>query len=219
MSPRRAKAVHGREGGDAAAALRDHLIDAAERLLAERQVSEITTRDIARAAGVSDGVLYNYFADKNDLVLTALLRRFDHSLSRFNAGLPEPGAATVEENLNAYARASQDMIADALPLLIGLMTEPPLLRRFHDRINQIPFGPRQRIAEYLRDEQRLGRVPAGDVEAAADLLHGATMLRALGGDLLGRSQTDPDQQISALIATLMHGLNPPSPPEPAGVET
>ncbi len=55
------------------AELRELLIDAADRLLADRQVSAITTRDIARAAGLSDGVLYNYFANKNDLVVVALL--------------------------------------------------------------------------------------------------------------------------------------------------
>src|SRR6266508_161567 len=72
MSPRRAHAVLGRAGHDPGAALREHLIDTAEKLLAERQVSSITTRDIARTAGVSDGVLYNYFADKHELVVAAL---------------------------------------------------------------------------------------------------------------------------------------------------
>lgn len=65
MSPRRAKATLGRVGTDPATALREHLVDTAERLLAEKQVGAITTREIARAAGVSDGVLYNYFADKD----------------------------------------------------------------------------------------------------------------------------------------------------------
>ena len=69
MSPRQAKGVKGRVGDDPATALRNHLIDVAERLLAERPVSSITTRDIARAGEVSDGVLYNYFASKNDLLV------------------------------------------------------------------------------------------------------------------------------------------------------
>jgi Bacterial regulatory proteins, tetR family len=44
------------------------MIDVAERLLAERQVSTITTPDITPAAEVSDGVLYS-FADMNDLLM------------------------------------------------------------------------------------------------------------------------------------------------------
>jgi AcrR family transcriptional regulator len=55
--------------------LREHLLAAAERLLAESRPQALTTRAIARAAGVSDGVLYNYFADRDELVLEALVRR------------------------------------------------------------------------------------------------------------------------------------------------
>src|SRR5512140_2747206 len=56
MSPRRAKAVVDRVGDDPATALRELLIDAVDRLLAQGSITAITTRDIARAAGVSDGV-------------------------------------------------------------------------------------------------------------------------------------------------------------------
>ncbi len=110
MSPRRARAVSGLDG-DPATALREHLIDVAERLLSERQVSAITTRDIARTAGVSDGVLYNYFADKNDLLLTALVRRYGRIVARFEADLPQPGTATVE----AHGRRLQGGPGPAAP--------------------------------------------------------------------------------------------------------
>lgn len=56
------------------AGLRELLIDPAEKLPAERQVSTITTGDIARTAGVSGGVLYTYLADKNELLGAALVR-------------------------------------------------------------------------------------------------------------------------------------------------
>src|SRR6266536_1308624 len=111
MSPRRARAVSGLDG-DPATALREHLIDVAERLLSERQVSAITTRDIARTAGVSDGVLYNYFADKNDLLLSGRVRRRAHIIPPFEADLPQPGTPTVEEHLGAHARAMLDLQAD-----------------------------------------------------------------------------------------------------------
>ena len=84
--------MRGRVGDDPATALRELLVDSAEKLLAERQVSSITTRDIARAAGVSDGVLYNYFANKNDLLVAALMRRYAGLVSGFDADLPAPGS-------------------------------------------------------------------------------------------------------------------------------
>src|SRR5690349_17179224 len=98
MSPRRANATRGRVTDDPATALREHLIDTAEQLLTQRHVGAITTREIARSAAVSDGVLYNYFADKHELLLAALVRRYTQVLSRFEADLPQAGTGTVEAN-------------------------------------------------------------------------------------------------------------------------
>ena len=159
MSPRRAQAVRGRPGQDPGTALREHLVDTAEQLLARRQVSAVTTRDIARAAGVSDGVLYNYFTDKHELIVAALVRRYSGLMTRFDTGLPVPGTGTVEENLAAYAVASLELVAETLPVASGLLSEPDLLHRFIAAIHQEPFGPhrmRQPISDYITAEQRLG---------------------------------------------------------------
>ena len=50
------------------------LLDAAERIVVERGVDALTTRDIAEAAGVPVASLYQYFSDKED-VLLALAER------------------------------------------------------------------------------------------------------------------------------------------------
>src|SRR5262245_43860970 len=183
MSPRRAQAVRGRVGDDPATALREHLVDTAEKLLAERQITAITTRDIAIAAGVSDGVLYNYFAGKNELLLVALLRRYQGAVTRFEASLPEAGTVTVEANLNVFARAQLEMQSDVLPIMTGLIPDSALLRRFVEEMHGQPLGPQhtmERLADYLKAEQRLGRVPeTADPDAVNTLLMGATALLAL----------------------------------------
>ncbi len=53
--------------------LRDYLIATAARLIDERGSAGLAVRDIAREAQVADGVLYNYFEDKEDLLAHALL--------------------------------------------------------------------------------------------------------------------------------------------------
>ena len=53
--------------------LRDHLIATAARLIDQRGSTGLAVRDIAREAQVADGVLYNYFEDKEDLLAHALL--------------------------------------------------------------------------------------------------------------------------------------------------
>ena len=215
MSPRRAKAIAGRAGDGPAASLRALLIDTAERLLAERQVSAITTRDIARAAGVSDGVLYNYFADKNELLLAALVQRYGRVAARFDVDLPTPGTATVEANLLVYARAALDLISGSLPIAAGLITDPPLLHRFIEAIHTEPFGPqrvRQPLADYLHGEQRLGRIPEVDVGAVFHLLFGATTVLAFADVMMGRQREHLSGQLPAIVGILARGLEPrPAP--------
>lgn len=211
MSPRRAKAVSGRTGVDPATALREHLVDTAERLLAERQLSAITTRDIALSAGVSDGVLYNYFADKDALLLAALLRRYQAAMERFEAVLPEPGTATAEVNLNAFARAMLEMHSTVLPIMTGLISEPALRARFVAEMHTLPHGPQhamQRLIDYVRAEQELGRVSeAVDADAVNTLLMGATALLALTGLLSQAGTADRvADELPAVVATLVYGV-------------
>ena len=213
MSPRRAKALDGRVGEDPAAALREALVDAAEQLLAEAPISAVTTRDIARRAGVSDGVLYNYFEDKTDLILAALVRRYDRLAARFDAVTMEAGVGGVEENLENFAGAWLEMLIEAMPTVAGLLTEPLLLHRLFDRIHRQPNGPQyqqRRIVEYLAGEKRLGRLSAqADLAAVATLITGAAVVMAIVS-LLGPTAdgTATSARVQPVVATLMSGLHP-----------
>jgi AcrR family transcriptional regulator len=171
--------------GDPAANLREHLVVAAASLLAERQVSAVTTRDIARAAGVSDGVLYNYFADKSELLVAGLVRRFETVVATFGVDLPAPGTGTLEDNLVAYLQALYDLSRDSFPMIAGLVGEPGLLVRVIDEIHRpgqgiLPFL--NRIGEYLYGEQQLGRI-----RADADLMAAMLLLSGTCGTLAMRS--------------------------------
>jgi len=197
---------------DPATALREHLVETAEKLLSERQISAITTRDIALSAGVSDGVLYNYFGDKNELLLAALLRRYQSVVERFDAGLPDAGTATVEENLHTFARAQLEMQSAVLPIMTGLISEPALRGRFVDEMHGLRRGPQytmQRLIDYVEAEKRLGRLSeAIDPDAVNTLLMGATALLALTGLFLAADMRQQvAEQLPSIVATLMRGLN------------
>jgi AcrR family transcriptional regulator len=196
---------------DPATALRELLIDTAGKLLAERQVPTITTRDIARTAGVSDGVLYNYFSDKNELLVAALVRRYAAALEWFDSDLPVPGTATVEQNLITYARAALDLVAKTLPVAAGLMSEPALLHRFIEAIHTEPFGPhrlRQPIADYLVGEQRLGRLGRFDVDPVLSLIMGPAVVLGFAHVVAGRSPEELADEIPGIVRTLLNGLSP-----------
>ncbi len=203
--------MRGRAGEDPGTALREHLIDAVDELLAAKQVANITTRDIARTAGLSDGVLYNYFADKHDLVVAALVRRYAMLITRFDSGLPAPGTGIVEDNLKAYALASLDLVAGTLPAVSSLISETALLHRFIAAIHTEPFGPhrmRQPIADYLAAEQRLGRLGDFDVDAAVDLIIGPAIMLGATELMSGTPRAELAEEFERIVHTMLTGLDP-----------
>jgi AcrR family transcriptional regulator len=211
MSPRPAKAVRGRLGNDPATALRDLLIDTAERLVEQKQASTITTREIARAAGVSDGVLYNYFADKNELIITALVRRHTDTLSRYDVAVPAPGSGSVEENLAGCMVAAIDLVASTLPMASTLLSEPALLHRFFTEVHTHPLGPHRMVgpvAEYLSAEQAAGRLGSFDIDAAAALLLGSAMMLGFTIVMGGAPREQVVAQVPGIVATLLRGVGP-----------
>ncbi|MER6990296.1 helix-turn-helix domain-containing protein [Saccharopolyspora hirsuta] len=154
--------------------LRDHLIGVAERLIAQRRTDALTVRAIAREAQVADGVLYNYFADKEELLAHALLAHIE-AAERVLPDPPQPGEGPLETNLAAYLRHILDLHERILPAFAGLLGQPKVLARF----NSWPRSKkgdnlRQTLTAYLDAEQQHGRIAAGaDTGAAAALLVGA----------------------------------------------
>src|SRR5215467_4769054 len=55
-----------------AAARRSQILQAAAKVFAEKGFHNATIRDVAQAAGVADGTIYNYFANKAALMLSLL---------------------------------------------------------------------------------------------------------------------------------------------------
>ena len=69
------------------------------RLFVEQGIAETSIRDISRAAGISQGAMYNHYASKDELARTLFLRNFAEAAS----GLEVRGQA--EEGVGAKLRA------------------------------------------------------------------------------------------------------------------
>lgn len=84
------------------------ILDAAERLVVDRGVEALTTREIAVAAGVPVASLYQYFADK-EAVLLALAERdmaeMDEQVAVDLAALAESDDLTVASLVETAVRA------------------------------------------------------------------------------------------------------------------
>ncbi|MBH0779215.1 TetR/AcrR family transcriptional regulator [Nocardia bovistercoris] len=217
MSPRKAAALPDNRD------LRAHLIATAERMLEKQDDATLTVRAIARAAGVADGVLYNHFADKEELLATALRAHIDDAHRRMGP-LPEPGTATVAENLGVHVREGLAVHRAILPVLTLLLGRPAL----RDRLGASHGAERDwrdLLTDYLRAERDLGRLaPDADPEAAAAVLVGLCHDRVLAALLPGVVPTTA-ASVERVIATLLAGIEPvrarsrPSPDTLAGTES
>jgi AcrR family transcriptional regulator len=197
MSPRRAAAVAGGQ------TLREHLVATAERVIAAHGTAGLTVRTIAREAGVADGVLYNHFADKEDLLAAALERH----LRTTEAGLgdlPEPGEGTVEANLRAYLGYGLALHRAILPAFAGLVGQQAVLARFAALRGRRPDW-RDRLLDYLRAERDHGRLAkTAPIEAATAMLVGVCHETVLSAML--RTEPPPTPPVEDVVAAVLHGL-------------
>lgn len=208
MSPRKAAVL--RDGGDLT--LRDHLIATAERMIAARGTAGLTVRAIASEAGVASGVLYNHFADKEELLATAL-RAHVQAVERMLGALPEPGAATVAANLRAHVAFGLDLHRRIMPAFTGLLGRPEVLARF--AADSLPGEEwRDRLVAYLEAERDLGRLaptarPASAAAMIVGVCHEAVLSALLHrADAPGEPPPPGPADIDDLIATILHGIAP-----------
>lgn len=237
MSPRKPAVL--RDGSDQN--LRDYLIATAARLIGQRGSAGLAVRDIAREAQVADGVLYNYFEDKEDLLAHALLAHVGSVMDSSPRLLP-PGEGTLADNLRMFIDGGMAGLAGVTPAFAGLLSQPKVLGRFHAMVGGDPaFDPASRdpgsepsadpvggpsdegrsglpdvLTAYLRAEQRLGRIDEdADIDAAASLIVGA-----IHGQILprvffsppGSPITTPPGLAARLAKTVLDGIAPRSQP-------
>ncbi|SED95980.1 transcriptional regulator, TetR family [Streptomyces sp. KS_5] len=158
MSPR--KPAQLRDGGGDQKP-REHLIATAARLIAEHGSVDLTVRGIAREAKVADGVLYNHFAAKEELLAEALHAH----VTTVMTGAGEPpvaGRSTVEDNPRDYITRGLDVLTRILPVFAGLISQHKIFARFAPMhapgMGAGRDGLRAALSNYLRDEQQLGRL-------------------------------------------------------------
>ncbi|MFC4003165.1 TetR/AcrR family transcriptional regulator [Prauserella oleivorans] len=163
---------------------REDIVAAAARIMRMHGYAHATTKEIAREAGYSEAALYKHFQDKTEIfvsVLTEQLPALDQMLTRL---ADRAGTRTVRANLVDVARAAVEFYAEAFPIAASVFSSQRLLTAHRTRLRELGSGggPRQpvrRLADYLRAEQKLGRLDATvDTEAGAALLFGACFQQA-----------------------------------------
>src|SRR5262245_49652894 len=91
---------------------------AARKLFARRGFDETSTRQIAAAAGIATGTLYNYYPTKEALALDLIATDLAEALAEFRALPPAP---TLAESLFALVATGLRRLAPLRPAVGGVL--------------------------------------------------------------------------------------------------
>lgn len=106
---------------------RDRILAAAIDVIKTRGVVAATTKEIARAAGVSEGSLYNHFENKTALFGAALGEVTGTARTAVTTLIGSAGEGTVLANLARLASEMVRFYAELLPMTGPVLADPELI--------------------------------------------------------------------------------------------
>jgi len=149
------------EKGTAVKDNRQNIIDATDRLLRTHGLARLTTREIAREAGVAEGLIYHHFKDKAELIFEVIAARMRET-KNYLQNLPlEVGKSTLFGNLENTLFSIYQAHYEVTPIINTVFADQKLRARLQEIVKERKMGPRyamEGLAVYLAAEQRMGRL-------------------------------------------------------------
>lgn len=177
--------------------LKNKIAEAAEQVLLSNGLAKTTTKEIARAAGCSEGSLYNHFKNKEDIFLHVLRGQLQGLMRTLTSLQSLAGQETVRKNLEPVAFAALEDFSNSMPLICSIFSEPVMLLRHREGFasrNEGPHRANEAVASYLSKEKQLGRIREGmEPKATADLLLGSCFQHAFQINFLGKSKSHEER--------------------------
>lgn len=165
------------------AARRNMIIDAAIEVISEQGFQRTTIKQIASKAGIADGTIYNYFKNKDDILLGIVARLSEEEAQDINMAGAEAldFAAFLEMFVNPRMDEINGRYQTLKVVLPEMMTNPELGSRAYEQI----YGPmfvviEQYFQQLIADDQIDGRDPALTARLFASPFMGLILLRMLG---------------------------------------
>lgn len=188
-----------------AAARRTQILDAATHVFAAKGFHATTIKDIARQAGLADGTLYLYFANKTALLFAILDRLRQRVLATTDLPTPTP-TGDLADLLAAYLSVPLTAFQqDEFTLFRAIMAEALVNDDLRAQYLESILNPTVAMAAAaITDWVAQGRLSAEQAELLPTLLssivHGLLVQRILGDPVLAAHWDDLPTRLAALIA-------------------
>jgi AcrR family transcriptional regulator len=197
-----------RRRGRPPAGAREAILTAAWDLISEAGLVTLTTREVARRAGVSEASVFYHFGDKAGLLEQVVLT----GLAPLKAPGPGPGGEPLVGTLGRLAAALEAFFDHAMPVLAAVQSDASLRRSFVRRLVDGDLGPHrgvQMLSEQLTVLSADGLADPGvDPGAASLLLIGACFLRSWERQMTGAERAATLPALTDVVHTLAQLLTP-----------
>jgi AcrR family transcriptional regulator len=185
---------------------RNQILDSAIQLFCEKGYHRTTTKDIAQAADISEGTIYNYFDSKEDLLI-GIMARFavpdllNETLDGAPVGSKKFFLALVERHLSA--------IQENYPILRAVLSEILVTPSMAERYYRVIIMPvLNQLEEHLQRGVKEGQIRTTDVTITARLLvataFGLFFLEAMGD----AEASELDKFGKVLVDIFFEGVHP-----------
>jgi AcrR family transcriptional regulator len=164
--------------------------------VATRGFSASTFDQVARAAGVSRGLLHYYFGTKERLLVEAVRRECDLRHEQIDRAMTDAGSP--DDVLAGLVHAFEEYLGEGPSPAVMMFEMVTLAQRNEEIAAQLAdLGRllRTHIAEALREKAQ-----AGALELRADADTAASFLLALADGITLRVMTEPELDIAPLMA-------------------
>jgi AcrR family transcriptional regulator len=183
-------------------ATRSAILDAAETVFAQDGVQRARMEDVASAAGVAVGTLYNYFADREALLHALLESRRDELLYRLDAALAE--RKPFEQRLRGLLVALFEHFGQHVGLFTLHMEVELMLRARKHADRPSLRAALDRVARLTDEGVATGALRAEDADLYPTLLMG--MLRGLFvRNIYGIGDAPTPDSAERLVRVFLHG--------------
>jgi AcrR family transcriptional regulator len=192
---------------------REQIIDTALRVFAEKGFARATNRDIARAAGITTGLIYYYFKSKEDLLRSALEERspiqvMAHIPPEMLEQPPEVLLPLLILRILSLVESEQfvSLLRVLLPEILHGATEvTPIMLSFFQRV--IDF-----LSTYLDRQMAKGTVNAKlDARATAQVITSSMIGMVMRRQILrdpGVLHYTHQEIVQTVLGTLLQGIQP-----------
>ncbi len=185
------------------------ILEAAAQLLRDKGISGTTTREIARAAGLSDAAIYSHFKSRGELLNALIPASLIDYKGTADAFLKRVGQGTIKGNLKFFMKMARDFFLEASPKIALILAEPELF----DELGGRPVkGSKAEtfLTDYIRAEQRMGRINEdADAASIGTIVVATAFYEGFTAGLMGKAFTAVrPNSADDIIDALMAGLAP-----------